>query len=379
MLYNALELANLGRLIEIARYPKDKQASPEVVREWLNKAKKLSLVDAYAPTNPALFKIWGGLLGHLMQQIQGEVSATDSEHLATFFDAAGRLEYSALMQTRQSFHDFYGPAEQQAAPICPVYESFSGVTSNLANEVGQGMLVRILEEKRWEPSALLRLLKSLKSSQETYVSNTRRSDTKAITLADTALGELLLALQKTWLVSKWRPSQTPGFDAEVYGYLWDMHPYTGWPHDKVEEEKNAKLFAATMMEFPEHGLRALAFARKTNWMAEIVLDAILPIRFELLDTKKSIAVVADLLEFNAQLDMRMRRSFFPEMFAKKHSALHGLLQLYFTMHPPGPNANRTASFDCLVEAWKSICTNTHQEVWDSEQAPLGSLLSDEAA
>ena len=377
MPYNALELATFGKRIKIAQYPKSEQASPEMVSEWLDKADTLFFVDVCAPTHPALFIVWGGLLNHFMRRAQSEASATDSEHLATFFDAAERLEYNALMKTRHSFHDFYGPAEQQAAPICPVYESFSSVTSNLVNEVGQRMLVRILEENRWEPSALLRLLENLKSSQETYVSNTRRSDTKAITLADTALGELLLALQQTWLVSKWRPSKTLGFDAEVYGYLWDMHPYTSWPNNKIENEKTAKLFAATMMAFPEHGLRALAFARKTNWMAEIVMASILPIRFELLETNKSIAVVADLLEFNARLSMR--KSFFPEMFAKKHPALHSLLQLYFTMHPPGPDENRAASLNSLAAAWESICTNTPQQGFDHGQASLRSLLEDEEA
>ena len=157
-----------------------------------------------------------------------------------------------------------------------------------------------------------------------------------------------------------------------------MYPYIDWQQNSdAEEALHATLFAATLQEFPSHGLKALEFIRQKNLIAEVMLDAVLPIRFELLDPRKSLGVVVDILTLNACLEAHQAQGLFPEMFAEYHPDFHGLLQMHFGVYPHtfhGQELPDALSMDYLVPAWVSICTKTPVEDLDKPLAGLGSLL-----
>ena len=383
MAYTVLELTNLGRRIEHARYDSATLPTPvsaDIIREWLCEARTLARTGSSSTPNNELFVVWGILLGNLMQMIDYEAKPGDSEHLAEFLHVASRLTSNALMQLKSKFRAVDDSTPDNSTPYLPVYESLSFVTSNLREPAGLAMLVQALEEKLWEPSALLVLLTQSLDAQRAYAAIPPRNSSATLkkSLAVTALGELLQALQKTWTVSNWRPSQMPGAERTAYNYLWEMYPSIDWQSNRATEAL-AKMFSVTLAEFPEHGLLALTFVREKNRTEEVILEAILPIRFELLDSKKSIAAVARLLDFNARLDTTASMGLFPEMFAEFHPELNGLIQMHYAMYPISADGSAIVETDYLIGAWDAICKNTPQAIPDPdiEYEVLGNLGSDE--
>ena len=379
MAYTALALTNLGRRIEHARYNSvvlPAPVSPDMIREWLCEARTLARTGGHRTPGNELFVVWGMLLGNLMQMVKDKAKPEDSEHLAQFLQVASRLTPDELLHVKSTFRAVDDPTEHDSTPRLPVYDSLSFVTSNLSSSAGQVMLVQALEENDWEPSPLLVLLTHALDAQRAYASSPRRGGIAKKNLAETAFGELLLALQKTWLVSDWRPSQMSNSERTVYRYLWDMYPYVAdWQYNSENQaEMHACILAATTAEFPEHGLQVLAFIRENNRIAEVILEAILPIRFELLDSKKSIDAVAGLFEFNARGAPGSVVGLFPEMFGEYHPELNGLLQMHYALYPLTPDGTPAVmELDYLVGAWDAICKNKLPESPASEHEVLGRL------
>lgn len=374
MPYNALELTNLGTRIERARYEKTSQVSPQLFREWLTEAERLASTKPKAFTDPKLFATWGSIMSNLMHAATNPAAPEDCAHLAAFLRAATRLEPGKLMTKKSSFRAVDDTSDWNDATEYPAYDGLSLVTCRFGEGSCQGMLVRVLESGAWEPSALLRELATSLDIQKAYVSNGRRGGSNQEGLAGTALGSLVLALHGAMADSAWRPSSTPGIDRQVYELFWEACPYIDWKAKPEEEARLAKLFSVALSEFPEHGLKALAFVREKTLIAEVMLDAMLPMRFEHVDTRGAIAMVTWLLDMNAGLTTP---GLFPEVFAKHHPELDNLMFVHFNLYPKNRHGDDYAPIDYMVGPWEDICNKTSHDAFEGEKQGLGHLWSDD--